>query len=528
VYAVGADLTVLHWDGKEWTAVDTGADVPDGTPYNAVWGAEGHLFVVGGDGVVLHKFEETWKKEDSAVTYDLKSIWGASLVDIYVGAAGGIILRRIGGAWTSVPVAGGAVSMNTVFGLTGALMWAGGSQSTVVVYEDVAWVPAMTNDVSARSLNAGWAFGEKDVWFIGDNGALIQRQAGKWNLAPVAGPYFKNHTFYGLWGRSIVPDGDAGDSQQEALAVGEKGAMLRYDGTDWTDMEGAPTVDITDIDGLSDSDMLAVGSDGLLLAWDGAAWRGLARVTAPAAEGDEPGNEGTAGKDITGVAAADGVYADDGYVAVAADGSIVRVFDGAVAIEDKAVAGKLFGVCVAADTVAAVGDKGGVYLEDQSGEWKKVPTGLFDTLRDCAVDEAGNVYAVGDSGRIIVVENGIGKTLDAPTISNLTRADLWDGKLYVVGDNGLLLRYGETSGFEKLHQEPGLFLYGVAAFEDRVVAVGWGARVLVWRPDSETIEKFDVEGAGVLLQVFGADASHQFVVGKKGRMVEYIKAGGSK
>jgi hypothetical protein len=495
VYAVGAKGTILHWDGAAWVVVEPSADLPENPQYNAVWGQEGHLYVVGNGGLVLHKADDVWKKEDSAVTYDLLSVYGASLLDVYVGARGGTVLRRIGGAWSATQVAGGSIGLHALAGLSGNELWAGGDQGTIVVYEEVQWVPKLSNDVAARTLHAAWALSESDVWFVGEAGAVVHSEGTKWNLAEVAGPYFKNHGFYGLWGRTF-PEG------VEALAVGQKGAMLRYDGETWADLSAAPAVDINDVAGLSADDALAVGNDGLLLAWNGSVWHGLDRVP---------------GKDLTSVAAV-----GNGYVAVASDGSVVHVNGQVVAVEDTLIDATLRGVCAGPGVVVAVGEKGRIYEENKDGGWDPIPSGVFDSLSDCAVGDGGLVVAVGDSGRMLEVTGDTAETLSSPTMSNLHRVSILGGNVYAVGDNGLLLRY-DGQAFEKLYEEPGLFLYGVQAFDDRVVAAGWAGRVVVWDPQTGSAEKIDVDGAGVLLQVWGAEAQHQFVVGKKGRMVEYVE-----
>ena len=119
IWAAGEDGTVLHWDGAVWTEVDPEAETSlSGITLRGAWGEEGHLYLVGDKGTILHKAGPQWLQEEAIVSYDLVSIWGPSLGDSYVGATGGTILRKIGGAWSSVQVAGGGVSLNALHGLT--------------------------------------------------------------------------------------------------------------------------------------------------------------------------------------------------------------------------------------------------------------------------------------------------------------------------------------------------------------------------------------------------------------------------
>lgn len=496
IWAAGEDGTVLHWDGLEWTEVDPEAETSlSGITLRGAWGEEGHLYLVGDKGTILHKAGPQWVQEDAIVTYDLVSIWGPSLVDIYVGATGGTILRKIGGAWSSVQVAGGGVSLDALHGLTNKEVWAGGSKGIIAVLEGAQWVPKISNDMAERAFNAVWAFEETHVFFIGDDGILVHSDDGKWNMFEVEGPYYKNHSFYGLWGRH---NGET----NEAWAVGEKGAVLAYDSTAWKDESSAPQADINTLTGASADSVLAVGGDGLLLLYDGSGWTGLDRAT---------------GADLVGAA-----VTADGYVAVGANGDLLFVEGVEVTLVPELLEGPLGGLCSGGDLMAVVGDKGKVLLSTEGADWDKVSTGIYDTLNACHASESGTVVAVGDQGRIIQVEGGNSTKIEVSTVANLhdIAADQ-AGVLYVAGDNGLLLKLvdGKT---EKLYEEPGLFLYGVHSLADRIVAVGWAGRVLTYFPESGEVETEDVEEAGVLQDVWGASPAHYFIAGKKGRMLEYV------
>ena len=137
VWAAGQDGVVLHYDGTAWSVVDPGVSGLDGIVLRAAWGEEGHLYIVGDKGTILHKAGPQWKKEEGITTYNLYSIWGTSLVDIYVGALGGTILRRIGGALSSKQVTSGSVALQTIYGLSSSHIWAGGTGGSIVQYEKI-------------------------------------------------------------------------------------------------------------------------------------------------------------------------------------------------------------------------------------------------------------------------------------------------------------------------------------------------------------------------------------------------------
>jgi len=494
VYAGGEDGMLIHFDGKEWEKIDTGLGPFGDIAFRGAWGEGEDFYFVGDKGTILHYFAGNWKKGDSLSSYNLHGIWGVSLSDIYVAAAGGAVLRKMGGAWSSQQVTQGSTILHAVFGFSSKDLWGGGTKGEVVVHDASGWSPKLSNDAYARALHGVWAFSEKDVWLVGVEGALIHSEGSKWMTTDIAGPYYGNHSFYGIWGQS-------GETNQ-AWAVGEKGAILHYDGVEWKDEPSAPIVDINDIAGTGWEDVVAVGGDGLVLQFDGEMWTGPDRVVEA---------------DLNAV-----TYFDGATWAVGTAGTIVRMKDGVGTAVEAGVETTLLGACSGASTLAAIGEQGKMYMSVDGEIWTAVSTGVFDSLRDCHIDPSGKVTVVGDLGKIIEVVGGEASQVSIATIANLNRI-AWDGNesLYAVGDNGLILR-NSGSGWEKVHEEPGLFLYGVHAFGDRIVTVGWAGRLLVYDPASGDIEHIVTPDPGVLLQVWGSDHDHLFVVGKKGKMLRYV------
>jgi len=494
VYVGGENGIILHFDGSEWTKVDTGLGVFNDVTLRGAWGYDGHLFLVGDKGTVFHTGEGKWVKEDSLSSYNLVAVWGVSLVDVYVAGAGGTVLRRIGGAWSSSQVTAGSTVLNAIHGLSSNELWTGGTKGQIVVHDSAGWAPKLSNDAYERNLHGVWAFGPKDVWFVGEEGVLVHSEQGKWNMSEIAGPYYKNHSFHGLWGRS-------GESN-EAWAVGAMGAILHYDGVDWTDEQSAPVVDLNDVAGTGWDDVAVVGGDGLVVFFDGESWSGPDRVT---------------DRELTAVA-----RSGQTYLAVGKQGTVVEFAGAAAELVETDIKVSLYGVCAGAGKAAAVGEKGKLYVSADAATWDPVATGVFDTLRDCHVDEEGVLTLVGDMGRIVRVD-GTASTESVATMANLHRVTrAADGSRYAVGDNGLILR-DSGAGWEKLHEEPGLFLYGVHAFEDRLMAVGWAGRILELDFETQEVVQVEAPDSGVLLQIWGADRGHLFVVGKKGKMLRFVE-----
>jgi hypothetical protein len=495
IYAAGEKGTILHWDGTAWEEVDTSLELDlSDLSFNGVWGSEGQFYVVGDKGIILHYFEGKWKADDSLSSYNLGSIWGASLTDIYVGAAGGTVLRKIGGAWSSQQVTQGSITVNGLQALSSKSIFGGGTAGGIILHDTAGWTPKLSNDAYERTLHDVWAFGEDNVWMVGEDGALIHLEATKWNTAEIAGPFFKNHSFFGLWGRE-----DSGNL--EAWAVGEKGAVLYYDGETWADRTSSAGVDFNDIDGSDWENVVAVGGDGSLLRFDGTDWYGLSRLSESA---------------LQGIAEVDGTF-----VAVGEDGAVITVNGDLPTLQETGFETDLYGVC-SGNGLIAVGGQGKMFSSDSGADWEPLSSGVFDTLRDCAFDDDGVLWAVGDLGKIVRLDGSEAEVIPVATIANLRRITVApDGTLYAVGDNGLLLAH-TADGWTKLYEEPGLFLYGVEAFDGVVHAVGWAGRIISYDPATGTVTPSEVPESGVLLQVWGADAGHLFAVGKKGKMLRFI------
>ncbi len=495
IYAAGAEGTLLHWDGVAWEMVDTGLELDlSALNLNGVWGADGQFYVVGDKGTVLHFFEGKWKADESLSSYNLGDVWGVSLTDIYAGAAGGTVLRKIGGAWNSQQVTQGGVTINGLQALSAKAIYGGGTSGSIIAHDSAGWSPKLSNDAYERTIRDVWAFAEDDVWMVGDDGALIHLEATKWNTRDIAGPFYKNHSFYGLWGRSE-------SGTEEAWAVGEKGAILYFDGNEWVDRPSLAAVDFNDLDGDSWETVLAVGQDGALLRFDGTDWFGLARVT-----------DAT----LNGVATK-----GDTTVVVGTKGTVLTVAGDLPSLVATDFTNDLFGVCSGA-VFAAVGAQGKVFTSADGTAWEPIASGIFDALHDCAIDDSGIIWAVGDMGKILRIDGSAVTVMPVATIANLHRITIApDNRVYVVGDNGLLLAY-DGSDWTKAYEEPGLFLYGVAAFEGVVYAVGWAGRILAYNPKNQSVTPLAVPESGVLLQIWGTDADHLLVVGKKGKMLRYV------
>jgi len=77
-------------------------------PFGALWGMGEVVFAAGADGLVFRWREGEWQHLPSPARRGLRSIWGASLEDVWFGGDGGTLLRLLGDTFHAYDVRSGA------------------------------------------------------------------------------------------------------------------------------------------------------------------------------------------------------------------------------------------------------------------------------------------------------------------------------------------------------------------------------------------------------------------------------------
>jgi hypothetical protein len=247
--------------------IETGLD--EATPDNNltdVWGFnQDDIYVVGFNGTILHYDGSQWTKMESGTTADLTGVWGYVLVDeqdqpirtdVFAVGSQGTILRFDGQTWLPQLVINDpdpnnpdpqpvTDNFNDVWGISAAginpdqhpTVFAVGSQGLIVTYDGTLNqfvemrnpVPFTDSDGNTRISYRRWTperlggiFGTSASEFVtvGNNGTILEFDGNSWNRRVLTG--FITH-LQGVWG----------PSSGEVIAVGVDGTVVRRSGGEW-------------------------------------------------------------------------------------------------------------------------------------------------------------------------------------------------------------------------------------------------------------------------------------------------------
>lgn len=272
---------VFHFDGTAWTLQRRIRDVS----LRGVWGSsDTDVWAVGfdfldDDARVLHFNGTEWAivpgfESGGAETLGLFAVWGSSASDVYaVGSSFdgelsfSLMFHYDGSGWQRVSIPGDVLpSLEDVWGSSATDVYAVGTDQkvspasgTILHYDGGTWTPVLQEpDLTLTSV---WGSSASDVYAagftvteVGDEfivaGAIRHFDGQSWS--PLTIP--KTGVLDDLWGLE----------SDDVFAVGEDGAILHYDGTEWTIMSPTDRT-LLGIWSSSGSDAFAVGNGGIIL-----------------------------------------------------------------------------------------------------------------------------------------------------------------------------------------------------------------------------------------------------------------------
>ncbi len=363
IFAVGENGTIIRYDGTAWTAVNS----PTAVTLYSMWESLGtDIFAVGGGGTILRYDGNSWNPMSSGDGRNLRTVWGFSSSDVYA-AGSGSLLHYDGRNWQTVE--SNFYPIRDLWGNSGTDLYAVGAslsgQPVALWYNGKEW--KNTGADTDIPLNSIWGDGKGLVPAAGGNsqkGGIIYAYNGQewqeiWHQpeSDLTRKMYAVHAF----------------SEKDVFAVGEAGAILHYDGSQWAAMESGTEKGLWAVWGISGTDLFTVGEAGTILHYDGTAWQEV--------------NSGITSDlyDIWG-------YASD-------SGEPAEIF--------------------------AVGDKGNV-LHWKNGKWEAMSSGvgiLLEGIWGIKTEKGADVFAGGNKGVILRYKDGKWVQMESPVEKNIR--DIW-------------------------------------------------------------------------------------------------------
>lgn len=195
-------------------------------------------------------------------------------LDILVAGLGGDVLTYSPLGWTDVPIPT-SHDLYDLSALPSGVLLAVGQANLLLVHDGNQWgiVPIVLPGEEQLRVTAVWGLSLDDLYLVGwdldsQEGRVVHYDGAVWCLQDLP----QTRELYDIWGTS---DGELYVvGAPTGSEIGYLGTILHYDGMRWKEM-ATPVhahVHLEGIWGVSDEEIYAVGSHGALLVFDGANW----------------------------------------------------------------------------------------------------------------------------------------------------------------------------------------------------------------------------------------------------------------
>ncbi|MDM8549267.1 hypothetical protein QUF72_04280 [Desulfobacterales bacterium HSG2] len=267
-----------------------------------------------------------------------------------------------------------------------------------------------------------WGSGYSDVFAVGWRGTILHYDGTEWA-----------EMHHGL-AESVLLEGVWGSSGTDVFAVGYDAAILHYNGAGWSAMKNPTDKSLNAVRGSSGSDVFAAGS-GVILHYDGAGWEKVY---------DSGGRD-----DITAL-----WVSPDADVFGVGYGGVILHYDGTEwRLMESGTDRNLHSVWGSSGTdVFAVGASG-IILHYDGTAWREMSSGTESSVLYIEAvwgTSAGDVFAAGDKGIILHYDGAVWKEMSSGTDRSLN--SVWGSArldVFAVGDSGTILHYAPAKGVQK-------------------------------------------------------------------------------
>lgn len=450
IYVVGEGGVILHTSGGAWTAENSGVT----TPLYAVAGNATDIYAVGAGGNIRKRtVGAVWTKENSPTVRDLRGLTATPSGDLYAVGDSATVVRFTAGTWTaSTDAALGGSSLNAITATaTGSPLYMTSAVGEIFRFSGGAYTRVYQSNVLDLRGIAASPLGIVAVGLETGGTILRSTDGTTWNVEALS----SQSALYGV-----------ASGSNEVLAVGEAGAMVRYDGSPWTPLSSGRTTQLRSVHAVDATHGWAVGLTGTLLMWNGtyfapivlsgnppsfygvftvsatdawavgtggAVWRWNGAMWSPQASGT------SANLRAVWAAAANKVYiVGDGGVALLWDGTAFNQIGAGNGVNLWAVGGSGPG-----DVWA--GGENGTVLRSTGGAFSAVPGGLgaTGTVGGIWAGAANNVWFAADTNMFRF--DGASYTKYPTTATGLRAVHGLGAELWAVGSAGALIHWNGAS-----------------------------------------------------------------------------------
>ena len=261
-YAVGANGTVLEYDGVSWTTIAT----PTADAFVSTWGRASDDLLALTDSEAYH-FTGSWAPTNLGSAGGMLDLWGVggSSLEAFAVGSSNQIWHYDGSQWRAM-----TESFTSTFARFSGV-WGTGPTDVTVVGKDGAtpvmlhydggtsWMkaPALAPPYDSLSPNGVWGASSADIFVVGTagtNGVVVYFGGAAWTPTTVAASGLDC-----VWGLD----------RQNAYAAGPTASgdiILHFDGTSWTPEPGFPT-GVPRLNAIAGDtfDVFAVGNNGTIL-----------------------------------------------------------------------------------------------------------------------------------------------------------------------------------------------------------------------------------------------------------------------
>lgn len=203
----------------------------------------------------------------------LLSTWGSASDDVYaVGGteAAGLVEHYDGKAWAAVELDVSVPLLNWVHGFGADDVTIVGNAGTVLHRSGGTF--ALQPTPTDQNLWGVWGAAPDDLWSVGGSGkndgdaTLLHYDGATWQTVPI--PTLQKagvNAFFKVWGTSAT----------NVYVVGQKGAVLHFDGSSWKEELVGASDDLIALWGTGPNDIVAVGGRaiGIASTWNGTSWQ---------------------------------------------------------------------------------------------------------------------------------------------------------------------------------------------------------------------------------------------------------------